>query len=354
MAEPIRLFLRVVALLPLWWVAVSQACQIPVFRYALERWSAEPYEVTVFRQGPLNAAQQTAVDWLKQGEDSIVNLKTELVDLEAKPTEEQRALWAAQSNASLPWMVVRYGHAPAEIPAVFAGPLDGESVRALMDSPARREIVRRILGGDSAVWVVVESGDKARDDSIAGMVQVELGKAEKTLKLPDLDGDKEGPKLLSELPLKLAFSVVRISRSDAAERVLSSMLLNSEKELGSGPAVFPIFGRGRVLGALAGEMISAERIAQGAGFIVGECSCQVKGLNPGFDLLVAADWEGLLAGEQRASPSFLAERVAPTAPLAEGAVGALTWRSAAVIAGAGALLIGGLAWRTRTRPGRIS
>ena len=32
---------------------VAEACSVPVFRYALERWQADPYEVFVFHRGPL-------------------------------------------------------------------------------------------------------------------------------------------------------------------------------------------------------------------------------------------------------------------------------------------------------------
>ncbi|MFT5104551.1 MAG: hypothetical protein ACI9UA_000166, partial [Pseudoalteromonas tetraodonis] len=35
-------------------------------------------------------------------------------------------------------------------------------------------------------------------------------------------------------------------------------------------------------------------------FLTGACSCQVKAQNPGWDLLLSADWEkGLLAADQK-------------------------------------------------------
>src|SRR5205807_1381286 len=60
-------------------------------------------------------------------------------------------------------------------------------------------------------------------------------------------------------------------------------------------------GRGIALYALVGKGITAENIAKAAGFLVGECSCEVRRQNPGVDLLMAADWEtgaelGSLAG----------------------------------------------------------
>ena len=43
---------------------VAEACSVPVFRYALERWQSDPYEVFVFHRGKLTADQQASVDRL--------------------------------------------------------------------------------------------------------------------------------------------------------------------------------------------------------------------------------------------------------------------------------------------------
>ena len=44
---------------------------------------------------------------------------------------------------------------------------------AWIDSPARRDIAKKLLGGDSVVWLLVESGDKDRDDAVAERVSQE-------------------------------------------------------------------------------------------------------------------------------------------------------------------------------------
>jgi hypothetical protein len=58
--------------------------------------------------------------------------------------------------------------------------------------------------------------------------------------------------------------------------------------------VFPVFGRGRALLPLVGAGITEANITAAAGFLTGACSCEVKALNPGFDLLLPADWDNLL------------------------------------------------------------
>ena len=97
--------------------------------------------------------------------------------------------------------------------------------------------------------------------------------------------------------MRIAFSVLRLKRSDPAETALITMLQNSEAGL-EGPIVYPIFGRGRALWAMAGKGLTPDNIAEAAMFLIGACSCEAKDLNPGLDLLFTADWENGL----RAAP----------------------------------------------------
>ena len=57
--------------------------------------------------------------------------------------------------------------------------------------------------------------------------------------------------------------------------------------------MFPIFGRGRVVPPATGEEIQPEAIREMAEFLTGPCSCEVKEMNPGYDLLLSADWKSL-------------------------------------------------------------
>ena len=90
--------------------------------------------------------------------------------------------------------------------------------------------------------------------------------------------------------MRIAFSVYRLSRTDPAEQALVTMLLNSDTGL-EGPIAFPVFGRGRALWAMAGKGLNADMISEAGMFLTGACSCEAKELNPGVDLLFAADWE---------------------------------------------------------------
>lgn len=277
------------------------ACSVPVFRYALEQWPADPYPVVVFHRGPLSPSDESVVTQLENAvadPAARTNIDVHVVDLDDAPDAEMRALWREQGESPLPRMVVRYpGRA---LPAVWSGPLNASAVGALTDSPARREVAKRLaVHGQSAVWVFVPGGDAAKDKAAETALRDELARLEETLELPEpVDGESADTLDVTDRSvLRLAFSVLRISRDEPAERIFLAMLLRSEADLETleAPMAFPIFGRGRVLHALVGAGINREMITESCTFLVGPCSCQVKELNPGVDLVMTIDWEGTVA-----------------------------------------------------------
>jgi hypothetical protein len=275
----------------------AHACNIPVFRYALEHWPADPYEIVVFHRGPLSPADQAAVALLEQdatGTLRSANGTLRLVDLAKQPQPPMRALFEAQVAPQLPWLVVRYPAAANLGADAWAGRLSADAVHALLDSPIRQEIARRLLAGESALWVLLESGDRAKDAAVDTLLRAESRHLEETLKLPEPDVDDE-PALGERPPLRLSFAVIHVSRQDPAEKVLVRMLLSTEPDLAARtePIVFPVFGRGRVLYALVGAGINATNLRRTGAFLTGACSCEVKRENPGTDLLLTADWDAL-------------------------------------------------------------
>ena len=285
-----------------------RACDVPVFRYALERWHADPYEVIVFHRGVLTAEDRTLVDGLRHPLIPA-NILVRLADADAPMDEATRKLWDAQTASELPWAVVRY---PATGPSGERVWAEGLRSLDVLDSPARREIARRILAGASAVWIMLESGRRERDDAVAELLSTQLMKMEEVLELPaPLSGAADEGR---ELDLPIRFSMLRVSRTDPRERLLVRMLLHSEWDLefSSEPMAFPVFGRGRVLYALVGDGIDEDNIRQTCSFILGACSCEVKDLCPGTDLLMSADWEGMLARQV-----LLSEEAPPLVGLSE-------------------------------------
>lgn len=299
-------------------------CNIPVFRYALERWPASPYEVFVFHRGPLQPAEREALEQLKRALDArpAPNLECSEVDVAQPLPAEAAELWQSLKDPPVPLLVARYPAVRGAPDVAFSGPLSVANVQALVDSPARREVAKRLLAGESAVWVLLKSGSAAEDEAAARLLGTELKRLEKELQLPEQDPDA-GPmaRPVADLPLRVAFSTVSVSREDAAERAFVQMLLGGEGGLAGkqGAIAFPVFGRGRALCALKQKDLTADAVTEVGEFVTGACSCQVKDMNPGMDLLLTADWDALLEGravEEPAPPALTG--LTATAPPAGG------------------------------------
>jgi hypothetical protein len=165
-------------------------------------------------------------------------------------------------------------------------------VAALLDSPVRREIVRRILSGETAVWLLLESGDRAKDDAAEKLLRSELATLTRKLKLPKLTDDPADRLSPKGPPLRVAFSVIRLKRDDPAERLLVKTLLTSEDDLAAKtePMAFAVFGRGRTLAARVGRGLNAKEIRSACVRLLASCTCDVQKDLACFDLLLSADW----------------------------------------------------------------
>jgi hypothetical protein len=181
----------------------------------------------------------------------------------------------------------------------------------LVDSPLRRELRQRLLAGQSAVWLLLESSDAGKDEAAAQTLTAGLEAARRQLKLPEGVMTREeanDPKrrrenadiLHSDLPLRIEFSMLRLNRQDGQEAALIAMLTHMEPDLGDyagEPMAFAIFGRGRALEPLIGKGIHANNILEASSYLCGACSCEIKEQNPGIDLLMAADWSPVASRE---------------------------------------------------------
>jgi hypothetical protein len=294
--------------------APASACKTPVFRSALEgsrEWKHYPLDLVVFHRSPLDDNQQRWIDtldalnWRNNGP---LNLKLQTVDVNDEIPAALRSLWQAHNKAPLPLAVLRGDDADEDSPAAWTGPLTEASARLLAESPARREIARRILAGQSAVYVLLDSGDKSADDRAEQLLVERLRVAEKEIKLPL---DEILPLLRANLPLRLEFSIVRVLRADPAEAVLVGLLLQTDADLAreKGPIVFACFGRGRVHLPLYGSYLTAETIDRGLDYLTAETGHN----NPGRDLLFSVDWQAALEadGPLKPEPDPLGELKGP-------------------------------------------
>lgn len=292
--------------------AVAIACNVPVFRYALERWPADLYEVVVLHDGPLGQEDQDRLELLKQSERESVggaNFKARAIDMRSTQDQQLIALWKEHAAEGQPMVAVFYPRNAREVPDRLVGTsrFNDNTIRALVDSPVRQAVAKNLLKGDSAVWIFVPSGHADQDQVALKTLKEQIKLNEEALELPPQDEIEADEFFLAENPieLRIGFSIVTLKRDDPKEQQLLQLLLASEPDLESlsEPMAFPVIGRGRVLYALVGKGIFRDTIAMASSFVVGPCSCQVKDQNPGFDLLMAVDWDAKLGGATISEPA---------------------------------------------------
>ena len=296
--------------------AQSLACSVPVFRYALEQWQPDAFEVVIFHEGPLTDEQLAVIQKLEPtglNAKYVGNLFVHKIDLSQPQDASWIKLWEEQNTKTLPWMLVLSPPKFGPPLKVLAGELTAANAALVLSSPKRTEITKRILKGDSVVWAFIESGDKAKDAAAIELLETELARLQKELKLPEIDPNDIQPGQLDDVTesLKIRFSLVRLTRDDAAEKAFLDMLLNTEPDLRDAefagqPMAIPIFGRGRALYALIGKGIAQETIEDACVFLTGACQCTVKRQNPGVDLLTDVEWEALV------DPTIKVDQSTPT------------------------------------------
>ncbi len=298
LASRIQLTVLFIALL----ATTAMACKVPVFRYALERWSADKYEVLILHKGALEAPSQGLVDKLKSPElNETTNIQVQLASADDLRDKRLLELWKNHPDSSQPLMVVLFPKTANEVPdrVITSLPLTEGNAQRLLQSPLRKQLAQRLSSGQTAVWIFVPSGNEAKDTAALKVLEERIVVNSEKLLVPSAEELEIEPSVLAKnsIPLRIEFSVLTLDRNDERESFLLSSLLKSETDLDSTqPMAFPVFGRGRVLYALVGDGIMAETLDTACQFMAGPCSCQVKNQNPGFDLLIDSDWDKTVTG----------------------------------------------------------
>ncbi len=276
-------------------------CDVPVFRYALERWPADNFMILLCHSGELTPEQKEVADSLQKAsfDETGFNFEMQRLDVAAIDKADLKLTVDGAEPPALPYLVIRYPRIINGGTVLETGPLTMDYVRSLVDSPVRRDIARLILEGNTAVWVFLDSGDPSKDDAAFEQVQAQIEKLKNTVRLPDSSDVTEADTIELNDPqntLRIDFSCIRVSRDDPKERFLVEQLLCSEGDLKEypEPMLFPIFGRGRILYALVGAGITEDNMLEAAQFITGPCTCIIKDDNPGVDLLMSINWDNAL------------------------------------------------------------
>ena len=84
------------------------ACQVPVFRYALERWKADDYHAVTIHQGALNE-EQKAFESTRTSGRSTVRKRSQFVFAQDRPLFRVVRRATAIGNLDLPSRMTRHG-----------------------------------------------------------------------------------------------------------------------------------------------------------------------------------------------------------------------------------------------------
>jgi hypothetical protein len=264
-----------------------------VFRYALERWRPDPYKGIYIYRNEIGEKDRVLLKQLKDASsnaESPLNLIIREVDVDSFSEEKLTQLLQGPVPDTLPVLSIWYPDQMGKNPPIWSEQLTPSLAKGLAQSPKRQQIAESLIKGESVVWVFIPSGNVKKDERAKTLIEQELDVAVQTYsKMPFtiMSGAKQKK-------LSYGFPILTVSPDDPAERLFIDMLLKSESDLyehTDEPMVFPIFGRGRALGCLFGEYITEKNIQEASALLSGACSCEVKALNPGVDLLIAAPWD---------------------------------------------------------------
>ncbi len=306
MGKYLKIFVFILSLI--FFLLISSAVvasQLPVFRYALENWQPETYELIIIYRNELTNEETAIVEWMEKNSHENLpysNYRVRSFDLESDDVADMPELESHLISASpargyrfvnwsgqTPFFVLLSPAERGRNTIICKGPLTFETVKILVDSPARKEIAERILAGDSAVWILIESG--TFNDAVADEILNAALTRMNEIFSPEKSETGDSRNSVSHMPI--SFSMLRLSRNNPLETYFINILLGdvSQTRDSSYPTVIPIFGRGRVFDLFRGDILDKEKIRAVSEYLVGACEEESKQLNPGYDLLMLADWD---------------------------------------------------------------
>ncbi|MGF1452130.1 MAG: hypothetical protein ACFB21_08680 [Opitutales bacterium] len=269
----LRPFLLKTALFNLLWLVVctsASACSVPVFRYAIDRWAPDSYRLRVPAGKVLPEAAQQVLE----------GANCRIVPGEAN---ESMAILAPETIGDV----------------VVFNKVTPEKLSAILSSRARVRIAENLASGDNAVFLMLGDTESKAFHEARERLDEFVKELPDLFSLPIISAMDRANYMGPGPELRIGGSVVTMDINAPDEAAFRALLkLGDETVVGDESSeifVYPIFGRGRVLAKIAFEPGSERVLASATQFLTGPCSCQVKGLNPGWDLLFRFDWDAALA-----------------------------------------------------------
>lgn len=284
------------------------ACDNPVYRYALENWAPADYELVLVQVGDLTTDEAKCWSELqRQVAEGPARPNLRLRSMLREQLEEPLASERDAITSTSLILVAPNGDGHPRI--IWQDACTSEKSEHVFDSPARREVVQRLLANEAIVWVSLEAGAAwvdATPPTAPNHLAVFLESYLSAITAQDaLEASQpavpaatraDGRVLDKSIYWPPRFSTLVVNIEDPREAVFVAMLLATLPDDSSATdgLLFPIFGRGRALPGV-NTADSPDGLRSTCDFLTGACSCQVKEMNPGKDLLLTADWSTVVA-----------------------------------------------------------
>ena len=146
-------------------LVILQACETPVYRYAMYRWNPAPYEIYYFHNEPLSSETEDFHTKIRElvklkPDQPILNATLIPVDLSKDPELKQvlpdiKQLWTKHQKELSPGYLVTNPQGGV----VSVGTLAAEKLTSFIDSAQRRQLLAQLAQGKAAVMVLLSGQD---------------------------------------------------------------------------------------------------------------------------------------------------------------------------------------------------
>jgi hypothetical protein len=274
---------------------------------SLHEWKPDYYRALVVYDAKNPAITDEGVNAiLAKSEDNIksLNLSIRKIDLADKANIDAKTaeVLKVMKPGKFPFTIIYFPENSEFENPLWAGNMSTEEADMIADSPARREIVRRLLKGESAVWLLIESGVDYKDYRILKLLSEEIknigDKPASGDIVPVEVADLKKGKDKQKPPTKM--SIIRISRDDVAEKFLLKLLNDIEPDImnvENEPVLVPVYEKGRILKLFSNAEITGDNIRNAIELFTDGNIEMERVLNPGTALPLSVNWDAFASGK---------------------------------------------------------
>ncbi|MFC4990812.1 hypothetical protein [Rubritalea tangerina] len=194
---------------------IAYACQVPVFRYALERWETDKYALYLVTPKPLSAEQTQLAEKIIAAQDTT-NFELNSIVLEGLSERELWQLPEIDTSITEPTLMLFAPAKTQQTKPLYTTSFTGSGFQQLVTSPVRKQLVKKLIAGTSCIWIVIHNNKPQEALAIQQDLDKHLAKIETKIEIADAvvetderhtidDSTDLDDVLRSSIPLKIEF-----------------------------------------------------------------------------------------------------------------------------------------------------